>query len=92
VWITTSRTECREVLVGWSFVGSGLKRVDGSVAGECRSALSCRLPPRLRRKRVRLPVQTGIGAVPVCIANAAAERNRETPAVSAMICAAVKPG
>jgi hypothetical protein len=45
------------------------------------AALTCRVPPRLSRKLV-LPLQTGIGAVPFQRANAARERNREAPAAS----------
>jgi hypothetical protein len=46
------------------------------MAIRCKAALSWRLPPRLSRCRTRLPDHTGIGAVPVCAANAARERKR----------------
>src|SRR6266705_2425278 len=61
------------------------------MAMRCRATLSWRLPPRLRRCRCWLPDQTGIGAVPLCMAKAALEWNRRTSAVSAISLAAVNP-
>jgi hypothetical protein len=60
-------------------------------AMRCSAVLSSRLPPRLSRNRCLLPVHTGMGAVPACMANAAEDRKRVMPAVSAMILAAVSP-
>src|ERR1039458_1612476 len=44
-----------------------------------RAAFSCRLPARLRRWRTWLADQTGIGAVPLCRANASLERQCQGP-------------
>ena len=54
------------------------------------AALSWRLPARFNLIRPRvLPDNTGIGAVPACMANLASFANRPMPAVSATILAAL---
>jgi hypothetical protein len=55
----------------------------------CSAAFSWRLPTRERRWRCQAPEEHSNGATPACIAKAASERNRPTPATSAMILAAV---
>ena len=67
-------------------VGSCCARVTAMM---CSAWLSCRSPPRLSRCWVRLPEEHGIGAVPVCSAKAASERNRSLPAVWPIRIAAV---
>src|SRR5436305_1236216 len=54
-----------------------------------KAAFSWRLPPRSRRKRVRLPLEAGIGATPAIRASLACERKRSIPAISAISLAAV---
>jgi hypothetical protein len=58
-------------------------------AMRCSAAFSWRLPTRERRWRCQAPDEHASGATPACMAKAASERNRPTPATSATILAAV---
>jgi hypothetical protein len=55
----------------------------------CSAAFSWRFPIRDRRWRCQAPEEHSSGATPACMAKAASERNRPTPATSATILAAV---
>jgi hypothetical protein len=59
------------------------------MAIRCRAAFSCRLPPRDSRWRSVRPELTGTGATRRAWQSKPAERNRATPAVSAISSAAV---
>jgi hypothetical protein len=58
-------------------------------AMRCSAAFSWRLPTRDRRWRCQAPDKHANGAAPACMAKAASDRNRPTPATSATILAAV---